>query len=67
MMSVPESLERLLTDLGVSRGVHEKHAQEHDVASDASCLSVMNLESRDFADLRYFNVEEALKMLISGS
>ncbi len=59
MMGVPERLERLLANLMVRSGVHEKHAQEHDMARNASSFCVMNLESGDLSNLRSLNVEEA--------
>ncbi len=59
MMGVPERLERLLANLMVRSGVHEKHAKEHDMACDASNFCVMNLDSGDLSDLRSLNVEEA--------
>jgi len=59
MMGVPERLERLLANLIVRSGVHEKHAKEHDMACNASSFCVMNLDSGDLSDLRSLNVEEA--------
>ena len=43
VVRVPERLIALLTDLCVCRGVHEQHAEEHDMASNASSLRVMDL------------------------
>lgn len=60
MMSVPEGLKRLLTDLLVCGGVHEKHAKEHDMACDASSLCIVDLESGHLSNLRFLNVEEAV-------
>ena len=59
MMSVPEGLERLLTNLVVSGSIHEKHAKAHNMAGDASSFCVMNLDSGDLSDLCSFNIEEA--------
>jgi hypothetical protein len=59
MMGVPERLERLLANLMVRSGVHEKHAKEHDMACDASSFCVVNLDSGGFPNLRSLNVEEA--------
>jgi hypothetical protein len=51
MMGVPEGLEALVADLGAGRGVHEQHDEEHEVAGDATRLSVVDLESDLLADL----------------
>lgn len=59
VVSVPERLKGLLTNLGMGGRVHEEHTKKHDVAGDASCLGVMDLERCLLADLGYFNVEEA--------
>jgi len=59
MVCVPEGLERLLADVGVRGGVHEKHAEEHDVAGDAAGLGVVDLDGGFRADLGAFDVEEA--------
>ncbi len=59
MMGVPERLVRLLANLVVRGGVHEKHAKEHDMARDTSSFCVMNLDSGDLSNLRSLNVEEA--------
>jgi hypothetical protein len=52
----------LLTDLGVSGCVHEKHAEEHDMASDASSFCIVNLNSRDLSDLCSLHIEEAAEV-----
>ena len=59
VVRVPECFERLLPDLGVGGGVHEEHAEEHDVAGDAADLGVVDLDRGDGADLGLFDVEEA--------
>lgn len=43
VMGVPERLEALLTDLVVRGGVHEYHDEEHEVTSETTRLSVVNL------------------------
>ena len=63
MMRIPECLERLLPDLLMSRRVHEHHAQEHHMASDAPCLFVMYLDGSLAADLRPFHIEEAFEQV----
>ena len=60
-MSVPKGFEGLLANLVVCCGVHEKHAKKHDVTSDATSLSVMNLYSSLGSNLRALNVEKAGK------
>lgn len=59
MVGVPEGLERLLTNSVVRSCVHEKHAEQHDVAGDTARLSVVDLQGEDRSDLRYLDVEEA--------
>jgi hypothetical protein len=51
MMRVPEGLVRLPPDLMMSSGVHQKHAEEHDMASDAARLGVVNLNGSLRSDL----------------
>ena len=59
MMGVPERLERLLSDPVVSGRIDEQHAEQHDVSSDTTGLSVMDFK-RDFrSNLCYFDVVEA--------
>ena len=58
VMSVPKSLKRLLSNASMGRRVHEEHAKEHDVARDTTCLSIVNLQSADRANLSLFNVVE---------
>jgi hypothetical protein len=59
VVGVPKRLEGLLPDAVVRRGVHQEHAQKHDMAGDATGLSVVNLNSGDGANLRLFDVVEA--------
>lgn len=59
MVHVPKRLERLLPDPVVRRRVHEEHAEEHDMASDATRLSIVDLQSRHRANLRLLDVEKA--------
>jgi len=59
MVRVPEGLIRLLTDFVMGSGVHHEHAEEHDVAGDAACLSVLDLDCSFGSDLVPFNIEEA--------
>ena len=58
VVGVPESLERLLSNLVMSSCVHEQHAQEHDMTGDSSRLSVVNLNGRNRANLGALDVEE---------
>lgn len=58
MVRVPERLVRLLADPGVRRRVHQKHAQEHDVARDAAGLAVVDLHGGFGANLGSLDVEE---------
>lgn len=60
VVSVPECLEGLLSNASVGSGVHEKHAQEHDVTSNASSFSVVDLQCRHGSNLRLLDVVEAM-------
>jgi hypothetical protein len=59
VVSVPESLKRLLSDPMVGGGVDQEHAKQHDVAGDTTSLGVMDLESNLRSYLNALNVEEA--------
>jgi hypothetical protein len=43
VMSVPESLEALMTNLVMGGRVHDKHDEEHEMTSDATGLRIMYL------------------------
>jgi hypothetical protein len=58
MVSIPEGLETLLTNLVMSSCVHEEHGKEHEMASDATRLSVMNLKGDLLANLTALNVDK---------
>ena len=60
VVSVPESLERLLSDPVVSSRVDQQHAQQHDVSSDTTGFGVVNLKRNLGTDLSALNVEEAV-------
>ena len=51
VMCVPESLEALVTNLSVRRGVDEHHDEQHEMTRDASRLSVVNILCSFLADL----------------
>ena len=67
MVSVPEGLERLLADAVVGGGVHQEHAEQHDVAGDTTRLGVVDLDGSDRADLTLLNIVEAIFKGISTS
>jgi len=67
VVGIPKRLEGLLPDAVVRGGVHQEHAQKHDMAGDATGLSVVNLNSGNRANLRLFNVVEAGGWLASIS
>ena len=46
VMSVPERLEALVTNLVVRGGVHEEHDEKHEVASDTTSLGVVDVKGR---------------------
>jgi len=58
MVGVPKGLEALLADHFVRSCIHEQHTQQHDMTSDATCLSVVDIQCRLRADLRFFYVKE---------
>ena len=58
-MSVPESLERLLTDLRMGSRVHQKHAEKHDMSRDTTSFRVVDLNGCDLSNLRLLDIEEA--------
>jgi hypothetical protein len=51
VVCVPEGFETLLADLVVCGCVHEHHDQEHEMASNSTRLSVVNLLGGLLADL----------------
>ena len=60
MVRVPEGLEGLCSNPVVCRGIHQEHAQKHNVASDPASLSVVNLHCRHGTKLVSFDIEEAV-------
>lgn len=59
VVAIPERLEGLLPDAVMRGSVHEEHAEQHDMTGDATRLGVVDLDCRDWTDLRLFDVEEA--------
>lgn len=59
MMSVPEGFEGLASDINMGCSVNKQHTEKHDVASDATCFSVMDLNGSLWSDLSKFDIEEA--------
>ena len=60
MMRVPERLKRLLTDTMMGGGVHQKHAEQHDVSGDTANLSVVDLDGShgtNLSDLHIVKVD----------
>ena len=51
VMGVPESLEALVSDLPVSRGIDEDHDKQHEMTGYASSLRVVNIQRGLLADL----------------
>lgn len=62
MMGVPESLERLLTDTMMGRGIHQHHAEHHYMACDSACFGEVYLDRCLRADLVFFDMEEAVSL-----
>lgn len=57
-MSVPKGLEALLANLMMGRGIHQEHAEKHDMSRNSSGLRVVNLDSSHRPELVFFNVEK---------
>ena len=58
VVRVPEGLKGLLADPRMRCCVHHEHAEQHDVARDATGLGIVNLQGADGANLGPLNVEE---------
>lgn len=58
VVSVPEGLERLLSDPVMRCGIHEQHAKQHNMSGNATSLGVVNLEGNLGTNLGHLNVEE---------
>lgn len=58
-MRIPEGFICLLADAVMCGCIHEHHAQEHDMASDTTCASKMDLHCKFWAELPLFDVVEA--------
>lgn len=43
VMGVPESFKALLTDFVVSGSIHQHHEEQHNVSSDATWLTVVDI------------------------
>ena len=67
MMRIPESFERLLSNLVVGSSVHQQHAEKHDVTGNAARLCVMNFNSQLWPYLRLFYVEEARQPMLADT
>lgn len=64
VVSVPERLERLLSNSVVSSRVHQQHAEKHHVAGNSTGLGVVDLKRQHGSDLRPLNVEKAAPLLV---
>lgn len=60
MVSVPEGLERLLSDAVMGGCVHQEHAEKHNVASGTTGLNVVNLHSGYRTNLGLLDIVEAV-------
>lgn len=47
----------------VRSGVHEQHAEEHDMARNTARLGVVNLDGKHWSNLGSLDVEEAVEKL----
>lgn len=63
MVSIPEGLVRLLTNLLMGSRVHHEHAKQHDMAGDAARLSIVYLNGGFGPDLVSFDVEKAMLVI----
>ena len=61
VMCIPEGLICLLANAVMRGCVYEHHAQEHDMASDTTRASKMNLHCKFWADLLLFDVVETFQ------
>lgn len=59
VVGVPESFVGLLLYSGMCGGIHQQHAQQHNMSSNTANLRVVNLYGSLRANLRSLNVEEA--------
>ena len=57
-MPIPKGFICLLANTVVGGGIDEHHAQEHDMASDTTCASKMDLNCKLWADMILFDVVE---------
>jgi hypothetical protein len=62
VVGIPKGLERLSPDLAMSGGIHEEHAEKHDMSGNAASFGIENLNSGLVSDLRPLNVEEAARV-----
>lgn len=58
VVRIPESLVGLSPYTMMGGGVHQKHAQKHNVSSDAAGLGIMYLYRSLWSNLALLNVEE---------
>jgi hypothetical protein len=58
VMCVPERFERLLAYAVMGRGVHEENTQQHDMASDATRLRIVDLHGGFRPNLVPLDIEE---------
>jgi hypothetical protein len=56
VMCIPECFEGLLADWGMSSRVHEQHAQQHDMPSDPTRFSVMDLNGSNWSRTHGFDI-----------
>jgi len=58
VVSVPERLETLLANFCVGSTVHEDHDEQHDMASDAARLAVVDVEGISRTELTPLHIDE---------
>jgi hypothetical protein len=58
VVSIPERFEALVANLVVGGGIHEDHHEEHEMASDATRLGIMDLQSDLLSDLSALDVDK---------
>jgi hypothetical protein len=56
MVSIPKRFERLFSDRRVGGGIHQEHAEQHDVTSNTSGFGVVNLQRGDRSRSNSFNI-----------
>lgn len=63
VVRIPEGFEGLLADLCVGRGIHQEHAEKHNMTRDTTSFFVVDVQRDFWPDLILFDIEEATSRL----